>query len=103
MNTMRKELHEVLGHVAYARIAMDVLKLEVLREVQHGNYPTYRGHYWSKVQYDALQKASDDIESAFQYLKYLQFPERGLPSEQGPRPTEVLSKLHEALIGIQGQ
>lgn len=72
---MRPQLHEVLGDLAHARIAMRVLKGSIIIEMEQGYRPTYRGHEWGRHHFDALEAADLCVEMAFGLMKALQFPE----------------------------
>lgn len=72
---IRPQFHEVLGYIVHARIGMDLLKAMVVSEMHAGHRPTYRGHDWSQQHFEAIERAAEAIEVAFDYLKWMQFPE----------------------------
>ena len=72
---IRPRLHEALGYVVQGRLAMDAMITDILLEMQGGYRPTHRGHPWGKPHFDALEGAQVALNCAFDYLKWLQFPE----------------------------
>jgi len=71
---VRPQLHDVLGHVAHARVSMDALRLVVIHEMNQGYRPTYGGVEWGREHYAMLEAAASTIEMAFALLKAVQFP-----------------------------
>lgn len=66
---------------------MDLLKSMIINEMEAGYRPTYRGHEWGHQHFEAVAQAASAIQVAFDYLKWIQFP-------------EVDSRLREAREGM---
>lgn len=72
---VRPLVHEAIRGVVMARMALDGLQHAVIAEMTAGYRPTYRGHEWTQETFDDLEAAIAAVETAFHYLKAVQFPE----------------------------
>lgn len=89
---VRPQFHEVMSHVVHARLSMDLLKTMILSEMQAGYRPTYRGHEWSHQHFEAVEKMAEAIQVAFDYAKWLQFPEANSRWAEAESGLEALTR-----------
>ena len=54
---------------------MDALMNDIIIDMRRGYAPTYRGHRWSQQHYAAVEGMALALDAAFDYAKWLQFPE----------------------------
>jgi hypothetical protein len=80
---MRNELTELIRAIVSARFAVESVADTVIRDLRQGETTTYRGHKWGSEHHEAMERVHQGVEAAWQYAKWLQFPEVGVRLDHG--------------------
>jgi hypothetical protein len=72
---MRAELNDLIRAIVDTRFAIENVADCVIRDMRQGHDTKYRGHVWNREHLEAMEKVYLGIEAAWQYAKWLQFPE----------------------------